>query len=243
LLYYYAAIEYVGTLARVYLVRELIVWFLAIAGGVVAENLALSRVFHIATYLVSFEGLPQIWLCRFLEPLVTIPILTVWLRRHGEGWHELGLRKPTAWRPFATQVAFTAVGLVAVVFLGIAGFWKPFHFRITPPPDIQDKTTLAAALAFMLLGTGLNQELVFRGFLLNRLVKAFRGKWHPAIVTTAVVFGLLHFAVGIPGVIDAAVAGLLLGAIYLRAEKNLWVVAVGHSIANAILLVYAYWTR
>jgi membrane protease YdiL (CAAX protease family) len=140
-------------------------------------------------------------------------------------------------------VAATAVGLVALIFIGVAGFWRPFHFHITPPPDIQDKTTLAAALAFTLLGTGLNQELVFRGFLLNRLVKAFRGEWPPAIVTTAVVFGLLHFALGIPGVIDAALAGLLLGAIYLWAEKNLWVVVVGHSIANAIFLVYAYWTR
>ena len=140
-------------------------------------------------------------------------------------------------------MALTTAGLIAIVFLVIAGFWKTFHFHITPPPDIQDKTTLAAALAFTLIGTGLNQELVFRGFLMNRLVKAFRGEWHPAIVTTAVTFGLLHFALGIPGMIDAAVAGLLLGAIYLWAEKNLWVVVVGHSIANAMLLVYAYWTR
>jgi membrane protease YdiL (CAAX protease family) len=103
--------------------------------------------------------------------------------------------------------------------------------------------TLSAALSFTLFGTGLNQELQFRGFLQSRLVKVFGGEagaWHVAMAVTGVVFGLFHFALGPAAVVMAGLAGIFLGEMYLWADRNLWVVVVAHSISNAIVLIYSY---
>jgi membrane protease YdiL (CAAX protease family) len=224
------------------LVADLAVWLGAIIAAMIAENIAITRIFGISAYVASFEGQPQIWLCRFLEPIVAISILTLWLRRHGESWHQLGLHRPKNWNRFAMQVAITAAGLVGLVLFWIFGVLRPFNFYFMPPPDIHDGSTLAAALSFSLLGTGLNQELLFRGFLLNRLAKTLGGAWRAANAITAVIFGLFHIALGTAAAIDAAVAGLILGGVYLRSGRNLWVVVAAHSVANAILILFSYFT-
>lgn len=225
-----------------YSVSNLAVWLIAIACGVIAENLVVTHVFGISPYVASLGGKPEIWLSRFFEPAVSLTILTAWLWSRGEDWHALGLRKPTSWRQFAVKVILTVLALQGVISAFIFGVVQPFHFNIAPLPDIPNRNTLAAALAFTLLGTGLNQELLFRGFLLNRLVRAFSGRWREGIVISSVVFGLFHLPLGAANAVEAGLAGIVLGEMYFRAEKNLWVVVVAHSVINAIGLMYGYWT-
>jgi len=227
---------------RMYLVSNLAVWLVAIVCGIIAESLAVTHIFGISTYVASFGGKPEIWLSRFFEPAVSLTALTAWLWLRGEDWHSLGLRKPTSWRRFATQIILTVLVVQAVIWTFIFAIASPFHFHIAPLPDIRDRNTLAAALAFTLLGTGLNQELLFRGFLLNRLAKAFGGAWRGAIVASSIVFGLFHLPLGAANAVEAGLAGVFLGEMYLRAEKNLWVVVVAHSVLDAIGLMYGYWS-
>jgi len=92
------------------IVLDFLVLVVAVVCAVLAENFAMARVFGIPAYAVRFGGRPGIWIPRFLEPLVALPILTLWLWRNGETWHKLGLRKPTSWRRFATHVMVTLLG-------------------------------------------------------------------------------------------------------------------------------------
>jgi membrane protease YdiL (CAAX protease family) len=227
-----------------YIVSNLIVWVVALVCGIIAENVVITRIFGISPYVASFQGLPQVWLARFLEPLVSLSILTLWLRRNGEDWHSLGLRKPSSWSRFSMQVILAVIGLESVVLLFMFGVVYPFQFHTPAPPDVRDGRTLAAALSFTLLGTGLNQELHFRGFLQSRFVKLFGGSknaWHGAIAVTGIVFGLFHLGLSPANAVLAGLAGIFLGEIYLWSEKNLWVVVAAHSIGNAMLLIYWYW--
>jgi hypothetical protein len=110
----------------VYIVSNLIVWFVAVVCGVIAENLAITRIFGISPFVASFGGQPQVWVARFLEPLVSLSILTLWLWRNGEDWHTLGLRKPSNWRRFSMQVTLAIIGLLGLVYIFMFGVVYPF---------------------------------------------------------------------------------------------------------------------
>src|SRR5437762_11162682 len=101
----------------------------------------MSRVFGIPAYAVRFGGRPGIWISRFLEPLVALPILTLWLWRKGESWRGLGLRRPANWRRFSWHVLIATIALPAVVFAFMYGVIYPFHFTIASPPSIPDLPT------------------------------------------------------------------------------------------------------
>jgi membrane protease YdiL (CAAX protease family) len=222
------------------IVLDFLVLVVAVVCAVLAENFAMARVFGIPAYAVRFGGRPGIWISRFLEPLVALPILTLWLWRNGETWHKLGLLKPTSWARFARHVIATLLGLGALIYVFTHAVIYPFHFRTASSPYIGTVPTLVAALSYYLLGTGLDQELSMRGFLQNRIAKAFGAgpkALHGAIATTGVVFGAGHLQLGPANAVMAGLAGVFLGVMYIWADRNLWVVVVAHSLVNAALLI------
>src|SRR5262245_24448724 len=160
-----------GVVIRI--VLDFLVLVAAVVCAVLAENFAMARVFGIPAYAVRFGGRPGIWISRFLEPFVALPILTLWLWRNGETWHKLGLRKPTNWRRFSTHVIVTLLGGGTLVYVFVHAVIYPFHFRTASPPYIGNVPTLVGALSYYLLETGLFQELPMRGFLQSRLANAF----------------------------------------------------------------------
>jgi membrane protease YdiL (CAAX protease family) len=211
---------------------DLLWWLVAFVCGVGAENFVIGYVFGISPYLASFGGEPKIWVARFFQPLVTLSILTLVLRRRGEDWYSIGLRKPANWKRFTLQVTCGILALFGVRY--IVHYWVvvPLHLRYFGV-EIHDVPTLAAALAYSIFGAGLEEELVFRGFIPSRLAKGFgngQTGWQLGIAISAVVFGLLHFALGPADMAFATVGGILLGEVYLWSERNLWVVVAIHSL-------------
>jgi membrane protease YdiL (CAAX protease family) len=89
-----------------------------------------------------------------------------------------------------------------------------------------------SALLAMVLVAPVTEELLFRGWLLQDL-KARYGT-APALVVSSVLFGLVH--IQLPAVIYATVAGLVLGAVALRARSTLGSIAM-HSGVNALPLL------
>ena len=117
----------------------------------------------------------------------------------------------------------TMLGMLGVVYIFMIGVVSPFLLRTATPPDISNVRTLAAALSFTLLGTGLNQEVHFRDFLQSRFATVFggdRAAWHQAVALTSVVFGLLHLGLGPANAVVAGLAGLLLGEMYLWTNRE-----------------------
>ena len=60
------------------------------------------------------------------------------------------------------------------------------------------------------------------------------------MLVTAVLFGYGHYYKGPAGVVDSGVAGLVLGAAYLLAGRNLWVTILAHGFIDTFGLGMAY---
>lgn len=90
------------------------------------------------------------------------------------------------------------------------------------------------------------EEMFFRGYLFNRLTDLFGRKRLgilSALVAQAVLFALGHTYQGVSGVLDTALAGLLIGILYLRGRGNLWLPILTHGIIDTIgfLLIFLGW--
>lgn len=84
----------------------------------------------------------------------------------------------------------------------------------------------AGALAFLLIPAAA-EEALLRGYPLQALGEKW-GAW-VAVVVTSVVFGLLHLAnpgIGVLSTANIAVAGLLLGVVYVRTLSLWWATGV-----------------
>jgi membrane protease YdiL (CAAX protease family) len=82
------------------------------------------------------------------------------------------------------------------------------------------------------------EELLWRGYLMNRLVdlqgKETKLAWAISLVGSALIFGLGHTYQGLGGVIKITVLGLLFGAAFLTTRQNLWPVIVAHALLDTI---------
>ncbi len=87
------------------------------------------------------------------------------------------------------------------------------------------------------------EEMFFRGYLLNRSIDIFGNQRLGiglALVANAILFGLGHTYQGITGVLDTALAGLVLGGLYLCTRRNLWLPILVHGVVDTtgFLLIY-----
>ena len=129
------------------------------------------------------------------------------------GWSYVGLGRD-AWRPGAiagaTLLGAAAIALPSVVLLGIG--W----LRIEPGPP-GDPLGAAVGMLPLLVPAALWEELLLRGFAFA-VVRERWGTWR-ALLTTSLVFGLLHLqnaGAGVQSVVLVTLAGIFLGAILVR---------------------------
>jgi hypothetical protein len=123
------------------------------------------------------------------------------------------------------------------------------------PPDTARFAALSGNLPLLLMGvTGIwisaafGEELLVRGFLLDRLSRLFGGDRIAvvmAVVTSALLFGFGHAYQGTTGVVAAGVAGVLYAIFYLLSGRNLWVTILAHGLLDTVgfIAIYAFGGR
>jgi uncharacterized protein len=87
------------------------------------------------------------------------------------------------------------------------------------------------------------EEIIGRGFLIDRLLVALEGTFNPAllaIVLSAVIFGSVHFYQGLAGIVDNACTGIIFGMLYLNQRRNIWSNVVSHGLIDSIVVVIFY---
>jgi uncharacterized protein len=162
-------------------------------------------------------------------------------------WRDVGLKRFRSWK---TTVA---LGIAAGVLL------ESFELLVSQPllvkylhkqPDLEvfrdltgnlKMTLIFIALAWTLAALG--EEMVYRGYLMNRVADLFnrtRSAWIISLIVVHLGFGLAHAYQGITGIIDEGLSGLLLGLIYLRTGRNLSVPIIAHGLGDTIdfLLIF-----
>ncbi|MEM7052492.1 MAG: CPBP family intramembrane glutamic endopeptidase [Acidobacteriota bacterium] len=180
---------------------------------------------------------------------LTIALLAPRLR--GETLRVLGFRRPASWRRAGLGAAAAAGVMLLVEWT--AQLWILPRLLGVPPADTSrfdslrgDPWALIGSLVIMWLTAALAEEVIYRGFLMGRLARLFRGTgraWIAALLLSSLFFGLLHLYQGIGGVLMTACAGLMLGGVYLLSGRNLWVVILAHGLTNTVsyLMVALGW--
>ena len=162
-------------------------------------------------------------------------------------WRDVGLSRFRNWK--------TALGL-GIAF-GV--LLEAFELFVTQPalvkwlgkqPDLDVFRALHGNLKWTLLAivgawtlAAFGEEMVYRGYLMNRvadLLNRTRRAWIVSLIVVHVGFGLAHAYQGMTGVIDEGLMGLLLGVIYLRTGRNLSVPIVAHGVADSIDFVLIF---
>lgn len=163
------------------------------------------------------------------------------LRLRNKSWRSLGMSRPQNW-PRAIGVGVAAG--CAMELLELFGT-QPILIRLFhQPPDFSALKELhnnAGMLAVALLLTwtlaAFGEELVWRGYLLNRfaeLLQRVPGHWTISIGLTSLAFGLAHFDQGRTGMTENALDGALLCGLYLLSGRNLWVTILAHGVTDTV---------
>jgi uncharacterized protein len=164
----------------------------------------------------------------------------------------MGLKRPASWRRIFL-IALVAAGvrilLGQLVIEPITGFFWP------PPtaPELANEiagNAKIALLALLLVWTfaAFGEEIAYRGYLLTRAAdigKRSTTAYWLAIVLVSVLFGYGHYYKGPSGIIDSGIAGLILGAAYMVADRNLWACILAHGFIDTFGVIDAFfgWSK
>ena len=182
-----------------------------------------------------------------------IIVATLFMKRAGISWRALGLVLPTGFRAWAATLGLALLAVVSVIVFMIF-ILDPVttYFDWVTPPEAPDRWAFLLGRPFIFLayligvvwvGAALGEELLMRGFVLNRLADLFgqgRPAWISATIVHAVIFGLLHIYQGVPGMVGTGVVACIFAGIYLIAKRRLLPVIIGHGIVNTISLTAYY---
>ena len=157
---------------------------------------------------------------------------------------DLGFRPPER----GATVPLWALGIMVVFIVAqniVPLLLAPF-FDL-PQPDMSRYDVIrgnpAAALSFAVLlplTAAVPEEILYRGFLIERFANLLGGGGATAVLAQALVFGAAHFQWGAGGILAASIMGAVWGFAYLLCGRNLWVVIFAHSLAHIALVAQLY---
>ncbi|HEY5712173.1 MAG TPA: type II CAAX endopeptidase family protein [Allosphingosinicella sp.] len=184
----------------------------------------------------------------FAGNLLVVPLsaglVLLWAWRSGTPWREIGLVRPRSWiLGLLAGLLFGTVfklGMKAVVMplLGADPINQAYHHLVG------NTAALPAMLYLIIVGAGFGEEVVWRGWMferLGRILGTSAGAKAAIVVISAVLFGLAHYPEqGLPGVQQAVIFGLVFGGIF-AVSGRLWMLICAHAAFDLTALALIYW--
>lgn len=182
-----------------------------------------------------------------ISAAVAVFVAWLWLRRSGRFREAMGLLPITNW-PQTIGVAALVTGATIAIFAFGGMAVEALGFASPDISEVLEMVTASPALftlwivAVAWLGAGLGEELLWRGFMLDRLshLRGIGGSMPVALVVQAVIFGLAHLYQGWGGVILTGLIGLLMGWVRLRMKGSIWAAVFAHAAVDTIMLSLGY---
>jgi len=185
-----------------------------------------------------------------------IIIATFFMKKPKLKWKELGLFLPKGLKDWGINILF-AFMIVILVFSIMGLIVKPTleAFGLSNPPDVASRFSffmgkplvfVSYLIGVVWLGAALGEELLMRGYFLNRLVDLIGNSklsLFIAVFLHATVFGMLHIYQGLGGVIATGLIGAIFGVVYLLIKRRLFPLILAHAIINSISLIVLYLTN
>jgi membrane protease YdiL (CAAX protease family) len=179
-------------------------------------------------------------------PILFVLALVSTRLREG-GWSALGFRRPRSWALMIGLAVGAAVLRLALGELVVdpltAQVWPPAKGPAGFEQIAHDPMQLLRWLGLIWTFAAVGEEVAYRGYLTKRAADVLGGgkaAWWAATLAAAMLFGLGHWYKGPAGVIDSAVAGLVLGAAYLLSGRCLWTTILAHGLIDTtgVLLLF-----
>ena len=157
----------------------------------------------------------------------------------------LGMRAPTSFARFATAgLALTALLVIASKSLlgplaHQVGGWISDTPGISDGVDFTDWRVYLAYLGISIFTAGFLEEVVYRGYLLQRLAARLpQGAltWPVAILISNVSFALWHAHGGADSVVFSFLMGVLLSILFLVTGRRLWLIIFAHASYDVIII-------
>jgi membrane protease YdiL (CAAX protease family) len=89
-------------------------------------------------------------------------------------------------------------------------------------------------VAITALAIGIQEELVFRGYLLTQW-RRVSGSWTQAIAVTSLLFGLSHIYQGWWAVVQSFALAIVF-AVFFRLLRRLWPLAFAHALLDFVIM-------
>ena len=179
-----------------------------------------------------------------LAPPIAAALVFLWQWLSRTPLREIGLVRPDSWIAVLVLGIASGVGAKLVMkALVMPYFGAPPTNRLLAPFEGHLHAALIGSLEMIVLA-GFAEEVVFRGFLFNRLQTAFgTGGFARGIMILGVglFFGGLHyFGQGVFGALNATILGLLFCVIYFLNKQRLWFLIIMHAAFDvcAVWLTY-----
>src|SRR5262249_11285863 len=180
---------------------------------VVVELFIVATLFYADfKHLVPFSKTPFLFLLAWLS-----------LRLRKLGWKDVGLKLSESW--LKTLLIGVSAGIgIELLELFVT---QPLLVRLTGKmPDLSLFQILRHNPKMLVLGLALTwtlaafgEEMVYRGYLMNRIAglgRDSRAAWIISLILINLLFGTAHMGQGITGMIENAIDGAILGILYLR---------------------------
>ena len=182
--------------------------------------------------------------------LCVIGLISIRLR--DGNWSAMGFKRPASWRRI---LLIALVAAILRILLGqflvepVTGFFWPKPIAPALANEITGNIKIAL-IALLLVWTfaAFGEEIAYRGYLLTRAADIGRrsvAAYWIGIVLVSILFGYGHYYKGASGVIDSGVAGVILGAAYMLAGRNLWASIFAHGFIDTFAVFDAFfgWSK
>lgn len=185
-------------------------------------------------------------------PFSKVPFLFIlgWisLRLRGQGWKDVGLEGTSAWARLVLLGLTVGIGMEALeLFVTQPALTSLFG----QGPDLHQFNRLIGNTKILFIGLALawvlaafGEEVVYRGYLMNRVAGIFQGSpqgWIISLVIVTIVFGCAHAPQGVTGVAENIIDGAILAVLYLATGRNLLAPIIAHGVQDTVdvLLIYS----
>ncbi|WP_436516917.1 CPBP family intramembrane glutamic endopeptidase [Ekhidna sp. To15] len=189
---------------------------------------------------ITFISMP------FVNMIAAAIVVIIYATVNKEQFSSIGFSKPASWLASFVQSIFLAVVIVALVMYIIR---PTIEYLTHETIDLTIYSPLVGnpqlLMRYLLIGWvigGICEELIFRGFFLERITHYISGGLGTviAIILTSTLFGYLHSYQGISGQLTTGIIGAILGTIYFLSGRRVLLTILTHGMINTICFSLIY---